>query len=178
MIIRGLPLTPAAREHVQSDADALRKAVQVHLNVKFPVGVRVCEAYCTPIVHLEEGKKWKHRSLRIMPEGFVLVGKTVEAAEAITPAAAEAALAAASEKDRKSHQVVTTNVRVLPSTAVSYVNEVPRCFAEGRANIFSIVLDDTDESLWFYSALDPQLCAVWMKKLSAVAGRCIGGAVP
>lgn len=173
MIVRGLPLVPAAREHVQNDAITLRKAVQRHLDVKYPVGNRTFEAYCTAIVHLEEGKKWKHRALRTTAEGHLLIGKTVEAAEALTSAAIEAALATATEKDRLSHQVAVSNVRIIPVTAVSYVNEVPRCFAEGRTNIFSVVLNETDESLWFYSALDPQLSVVWTKKLSAAAGRYI-----
>ncbi|CUF22180.1 serine-threonine protein kinase, putative [Bodo saltans] len=179
-IVNNLPATEAARQHVQRDALFLRAQVKAHLEAKYPVvapsPARIKElAFSSPMVHLEDGKKWKHRALALTDNGLILVGKSVEAlvtpkttSPSPSPTASNGAAAASS-----STSTTLGSMRCIPINDVLHVNDVPACFAEGRPNVFAIVLRSTDEALWFYSAIDESLNVEWKKRLGEACGRTL-----
>jgi serine/threonine protein kinase len=175
-IVNSLPATEAARQHVQRDALLLRSKVKTHLQEKYPVSTptaaRIKElALCSSMVHLEDGKKWKHRALALTENGLILVGKSVDALEIKAASPSASPLPNGDPTALRVSPTTLGSVRCIPITDVLLVNDVPACFAEGRANVFAILLRSTDEALWFYSAVDESLHYEWKHRLAEACGR-------
>lgn len=179
-IVSSLPATEAARQHVQRDALVLRTKVKAHVESKYPCSLPSAErlkqmVFSSPIVHLEDGKKWKHRAIGLTESGLIVIAKSVDIIQRQQGVVVDGGDTGPSPglSNSASESGGLGSLRCIPCNDVLFVNDVPRCFAEGRPNVFAIVLRGSDEALWFYSAVDVSLNTEWKKRLSEACGRSL-----
>lgn len=145
-IVNSLPANDATKAVILQDIKNVRAKLRERFNERYPRKKLTEEELSTielagPLVFLEDGKKWKQRQVHVGKAG-IRIAKTAEG--------------------------LASPLLVVPLADVHSVIDVPRCFADNRANAFALILQN-DDALWFYTA-DENSVVQWISVLSKAIG--------
>lgn len=145
-IVNGLPASDSSKAFIQRDIKHVRDRLKKRFEEKHPRRI-VSESEIDsmgktgPLVFLEDGKKWKQRYLKLSSLGIAI---------------------------SKQPDGFDNPLKLVAISDIFNVIDVPKCFADNRANAFAVILQN-DDALWFYAQTDDGV-AGWISSLRMAIG--------
>ena len=134
--------------------------------------------FVSNIIFLDEGRKWKHRSIRLSSTYGLEIGKKGAFEANVNNNSSANFSSSTSTENRTAADSPSSNsgfsnsnvIRTVPLNQLCKVTEVPRCLTENRDYVFSVALW-SDEALWFYSGTEPaKAFTTWTQRFRQLCG--------
>lgn len=204
IIIEGLTMSEQAKNLLRASTKAFREKVNAHFLQTYRPKLNLnvftqptegdadaaansgsCDefgnrVFVSNIIFLDEGRKWKHRAIRLSATNGLEIGKkgAFDSNHYSNNSVTSMACSSSSNNSNDSPGAATAAsplsnpniIRTIPLSQLCKVTEVPRCLTENRDYVFSVALQ-SDEALWFYSGTEPaKAFATWTQRFRDLCG--------